>query len=184
MGISIERFDPVKNYDGMKSAGKPGGFNCGLPAINKFVAASLAKQVKAQSSVAWVVVYDSKFDPITQKLTQQPFFAGFYTLMMSSVDQNLIVGLGSSLPRQVPCTRLVMLGVDVGYQGQGLGRQLMRHALEQTAIAAALAGCRGMYLDADPGALNFYLGLGFQQLSATASNGSFPMFIFRESFRP
>ena len=179
MGLVIEKFNLIQTYDGMKSAGKVGGFDCGIAAINKFVAGSLKQQVSAKTSVAWVLTDHAKLNPTSQ----QPFFAGFYTLTMSSVDQSLVrASAPDSLPRQVPCTRLVMLGVDNTYQHQGLGCRLMKHALKQTMIATTLAGCRGMYLDADPGALNFYLSLGFQQLSLTPQNGSFPMFLFGESF--
>jgi GNAT superfamily N-acetyltransferase len=181
MSIAIEKFDPSRNYGGMKLAGKAGGFDCGHAIINKFVRDSLKQQVKAKTSVAWVLTDDSKLDPVSN----EPFFAGFYTLTMSAVDLPLVAAIApGSLPKQVPCTRLVMLGVDNNYKGQKLGRQLLKHALQQTVIASDHVGCRGMYLDADPGALNFYLQLGFTQLANAPQNGSYPMFLFRESFPP
>ncbi|MDP3135133.1 MAG: GNAT family N-acetyltransferase [Burkholderiaceae bacterium] len=178
MTVALEKFDPTKTYAGLKKAGK-GGFDCGHKLINDFVAGSLKQQVQARSSVAWVLTDDANLDQ-----NGNPFLVGFYTWTMMSVDQSLLVHLGSKLPKLVPCVRLVMLGVDKNYKGQKWGTDLMRHALGNTRALAAQVGCRGMYLDADAGAYDFYVGLGFKSLDATGGQApggvSTPMFIFLE----
>lgn len=197
MDIAFEKFDPAKVYRGLSSAGKPGGFKCGLPAIDRFVANGLREQVKKGYSVAWVITDETPVGakqpvldeaaPADQKkpssVEPPPFFVGFYTLLMAQIEKGALASVSDgSMPTQIPCTRLVMLGVDENYKGRGFGSQLMKHALRQTKLACDNIGCRGMYLDADPGALAFYQALGFQQLSTTLKDGSYPMFLFKESF--
>lgn len=168
MTVKIERFDPTKKYTDQKK------FNCGHQVINKFAVNSLKTQVKAGTSVAWVLVDTAKNDT----------FVGFYTLMMSYVSQSVLVNISSqSLPSMIPCARLVMLGIDITYQGNAYGSRLMKHAIGETKKAADIVGCRGMYLDADAGAISFYTKLGFAVLETPANPLSpTPMFLFRESF--
>ena len=168
MTVKIELFDPAKKYTDQRK------FDCGHPIINKFVHGSLKAQVKAGTSVAWVLVDTAANDK----------FVGFYTLMMAHVSQGLLASLTClSLPSMIPCSRLVMLGVDLAYKGKDYGKRLMKHALSETKKAAELVGCRGMYLDADQGALSFYTDLGFSILEKPVNpTAPTPMFLFKESF--
>ena len=76
-----------------------------------------------------------------------------------------------------------MLGVDKGYKGKNLGLGLLKHALLKTKESARTLGCKGMYLDADPGAVAFYTKYGFIALEKPLNAGdSTPMFLFLESF--
>jgi len=167
MTVKIERFDPTKKYKDLKR------IDCGHQTINKFVLNSLKPQVKIGTSVAWALL----------DTTHNDKFVGFYTLMMSYVNQSLLINLScQSLPSMIPCARLVMLGVDIAYQGNDYGKRLMKHALCETKKAAHIVGCRGMYLDADAGAIVFYTSLGFSVLETpTNSLSPTPMFLFMES---
>jgi GNAT superfamily N-acetyltransferase len=82
-----------------------------------------------------------------------------------------------SLPRRIPCVRLVMLGVDKNYKGRNLGSRLMKQALKITKESSSQIGCYGMYLDADAGAVGFYAKLGFSLLEGDNSPQTSPMFI-------
>ena len=168
MTVKIEKFDPTKKYKDLKK------FDCGHQTINKFVLNSLKPQVKTGTSVAWALL----------DTTHNDRFVGFYTLMMSYVNQSLLSQLSNqSLPSMIPCARLVMLGVDRAYQGNAYGKRLMKHALCETKKAATIIGCRGMYLDADAGAIAFYTDLGFTALETPANPLiPTPMFLFTESF--
>ena len=168
MTVKIEKFDPTKKYKDLKK------FDCGHQTINKFVNNSLKPQVNAGTSVAWALLDTANNDK----------FVGFYTLMMSYVNQSLLSNLSNqSFPSMVPCVRLVMLGVDVAYKRNNYGSRLMKHALGETKKAANIAGCRGMYLDADAGAISFYTKLGFSALETPDNPLSpTPMFLFTESF--
>jgi predicted N-acetyltransferase YhbS len=57
---------------------------------------------------------------------------------------------------------LARLAVDLGWQGQGIGRALFRDAASRVAQAADAIGIRGIVVHAiTGGARNFYLALGF-----------------------
>ena len=82
-----------------------------------------------------------------------------------------------SLPRDIPCVRLVMLGVDLSLQGQGIGRKMMSDALRRVHKASKEIGIYGLYLDADPNATDFYLSLGFTRLDSGGSDEVAKMFL-------
>lgn len=167
MSFELGIFDPEITYFEQKK------FDCEHAVINKFVSSSLKQQVKKNTVVAYVLT-----DPAANDR-----FIGFFTLMMSCIDNASLAPFASSLPRQVPCVRLVMLGVDKAYKGKNFGLGLLKHALLKTKESARTLGCKGMYLDADPGAVAFYTKYGFIALEKPLSAGdSTPMFLFLESF--
>lgn len=162
MGIEFSLFDPDRTYAGRKQ------FDCEHAVINRFVHDSLASQVKKQLSVAYVLT-DSE---------QNDRFAGFFTMAQHAIDASTLTALQlGSLPKKIPCARLIMLGVDKAYKGQNLGRRLMKQALVITRQSSTQLGCYGLYLDADPGAVAFYRKLGFLLLEGDKSPESSPMFI-------
>ncbi|MCX8518870.1 MAG: GNAT family N-acetyltransferase [Methylophilaceae bacterium] len=162
MTIELSLYDPTLTYKGQKQ------FDCGHVIINTFVHNSLKPQVKKNLSVGYVLTDAGEADR----------FVGFYTMAQHSIDVSLlsVMELGS-LPRQIPCSRLVMLGVDKLYQGQKLGSKLMRHALLLTQQVAKQVGGFGMYLDADAWALGFYQKLGFTLLLGDKSPQPSPLFL-------
>lgn len=162
MTLEVAPYDPSRSYSGQKQ------FDCEHEAINAFVRSSLKQQVKRQLSVAYAVLDPAKDDT----------FAGFYTIAshMIPLDRLSALHLGS-LPKLVPCTRLIMLGVDKNYKGNQVGSRLMKHALQLTKSTAAQIGSFGLYLDADQGAYGFYEKLGFEPLSGNLSPSPSPMFL-------
>jgi len=162
MSVQFSRLDPEKTYTQRKQ------FDCEHAVINKFVHDSLVPQVRKNLSVAYVLTDPEK----DHKL------AGFFTVASHNIDVSLlsVMQLGS-LPRYIPCVRLIMLGVDKNYKGQDLGRRLMKQALTITKESSSQIGCFGMYLDADADAVGFYLKLGFSLLEGDKSPQTSPMFI-------
>lgn len=177
MSLVLEQLDASKAYYGLKTAGKADGFDCGHEVINKFVAGSLWQAVRVGNCIGFVLLDQTKVD-----LNGNEFFAGFYTMAMATIDSGPLKGKGGNFPRQVSCMRLGMLGVDGAYQKQGLGSRLMKHAMGRAQIACEQFGGRGVYLDADPGALDFYLSLGFLALPEPEPHKPTPMFLFKECF--
>ncbi|MEN9373258.1 MAG: hypothetical protein RIR79_810 [Pseudomonadota bacterium] len=136
--------------------------------MNAFVQKSLKPQVTKNLSVAYV---------LTDKANDNRF-VGFYTIAQHMVDVSLLSAMQlGSLPRKIPCTRLIMLGVDKRYQRQQLGLRLMKHALQLTRSVSAQIGSFGMYLDADAEAVAFYQRLGFALLEGNQSPQPSPMFL-------
>jgi GNAT superfamily N-acetyltransferase len=162
MNFEISRYDAALVYSGQKQ------FDCGNASINSFVHSSLKPQVKKSLSVAYVVT----------DAAQDDRFAGFYTIAQHMIDVSALSALElGSLPRNIPCSRLIMLGIDKRYQGQQLGSRIMKHALVLTKSIAQQIGSYGLYLDAEPKAVGFYSKLGFALLEGDASPAPSPMFL-------
>ena len=162
MSFEISLYDATQIYAGQKQ------FDCGNAVINSFVQGSLKSQVKKSLSVAYVLT-DS---------ADARRFAGFYTLAQHMIDVAALSPLQlGSLPRKIPCSRLIMLGVDTRYQSQQLGARMMKHALLLTKTIAHQIGSYGLYLDADENAVAFYQKLGFALLEGHPSPAPSPMFL-------
>lgn len=162
MTLELELYDATLSYAGQKQ------FDCEHAVINAFVYNSLKSQVKKSLSVAYVLTDSERGNR----------FVGFYTIAQHMMDVSALSSMQlGSLPRKIPCSRLVMLGVDKHYQGQQLGSRLMKHALQITQQVARQIGSFGLYLDADPLALNFYNQLGFTLLLGDQSPEASPMFL-------
>ena len=169
--IVLEEFDPAKAYVEIKK------FSCGHAGIDSFITqGNLKKQVANSQAAASVLLDTANGDKLV----------GYYTLVMSELARDDLNALfQGSMPARIGCARLVMLGVHSAYQKSGdkLGLRLLRHALVVTKRSAQGLGCRGMYLDADAGAVGFYQKLGFTALQAPAAPGApTPMFLPIESF--
>lgn len=96
--------------------------------------------------------------------------AGFYTLSTHSVRRADVGGgwFVRNVPAQVPVILLGMLGVDVRYQGRGLGASLLQHAVLNALRVAELAGARALVVDpTGPPAEAFYSRFGFAPLPGT-----------------
>ncbi|MFK5893503.1 MAG: GNAT family N-acetyltransferase, partial [Pseudomonadota bacterium] len=111
-------------------------------------------------------------------------FIGFYTLSSFAIEATKLKELSQgSLPSRIPCSRLIMLGVDKSYKGRGLGKKLMQSVILKTVMAAEQIGIYGLYLDADPDAYTFYSGLGFIALQKQVETKSTPMFMHIDTMR-
>ena len=166
MTFTLSALDPLQTYQDQKR------FECGNPVIDKFVRNDIKTNVKKRLSVAHVLL-DS---------AENNRFVGFYTLAQHQISLDALSALElGSMPRLLPCTRLVMLGVASTYQKQKLGLKLMKHALQITKeISKTGIGGVGLYLDADIAAVGFYQSLGFALLEDKRPQPS-PMFLHLDS---
>ncbi|RLA22342.1 MAG: N-acetyltransferase [Gammaproteobacteria bacterium] len=166
--IVLEHYDPDKTYNNQKR------FDCENKTINKFVAGSLKKQVRQNLSQCFVLL----------DTTNNDRFIGFYTLSSFAIDASELEVLSKgSLPSRIPCSRLVMLGIDKDYKKKGLGKLLMQSAMLKTIGAAEQIGIYGLFLDADKGAYTFYLDHGFIPLQVKACPKPTPMFLHIDTMR-
>lgn len=87
----------------------------------------------------------------------------YYSLASSSIACAEAVGrFRRNMPDPIPVITLARLAVDSAWQGQGLGRALVRDAGKRVIAAADLVGIRGMIVHAiSEDAKAFYLGRGF-----------------------
>lgn len=166
--IVLEQYDPAKTYKNQKK------FDCGNKAINRFVTGSLKKQVRQNLSQCYVLLDTGEDDR----------FIGFYTLSSFAIEGTKLEALSAgSLPNRIPCCRLIMLGVDNGYKGRGLGKRLTKNAIQKAVRVAEEIGSFGLYLDADPGAYTFYEDLGFVPLKERQDPSPTPMFLHIDTLR-
>lgn len=162
MRVELSLYDPALTYIGQKQ------FDCEHAVISSFVHNSLKPQVKKSLSVAYVLT----------DCDEANRFVGFYTIAQHMINVSLLSALQlGSLPRTIPCSRLVMLGIEKRYKRQNLGLMLMKHALTVTRSVSKQIGGFGMYLDADPYAIGFYERLGFALLEGNRTPEPSPMFI-------
>ncbi|MHC4973772.1 MAG: GNAT family N-acetyltransferase [Planctomycetota bacterium] len=77
------------------------------------------------------------------------------------------------LPRYpLPVLRLARLAVDLAAQGQRVGTTLLRFVFRLALRLADEYGCAGVVVDAKPGAVSFYEGLGFFPLELLEGHGA------------
>ena len=134
-------------------------FDCGKPALNDWLRNyALNNQSKGFTRV--IVIAD--------KLK----VVGFYGLAPTAVPPSMLsrkVRTGRP-PDPVPCILFGQLAIDKNYAGRGVGRALLRNALERCIAAAETIGGRAVIVRAiDNDAEAFWKSSGFLQSSLDAS---------------
>jgi len=89
---------------------------------------------------------------------------GFYSLASGAVSRGQAGGwLSRNAPDPVPVILLGRLAIDLTAQGQGLGHQLLIHAMRAATGVAAIVGARALVVEAiNDTAVKFYLHEGFR----------------------
>lgn len=143
-------------------------FDCGNSVINNYVRNSLKKSVKDGNCAAKALI-----NAVSGELLGVCTFTGY------SLEKEKLAGIVSgSLPNEVGVVRLIMLGVATKEQNKGHGQDLLCEFLEHVKLIHQALPVKGVYLDADPAALNFYARLGFVQLNEPPNAyGAVPMFL-------
>ena len=130
-------------------------FRCGMQVVDDWVARH-ARMAERQGTA---VVYVSR--------DGQGRVAGLYSLSAHSVDRAKVAGgwLRRNVPDRIPAILLGMLGVDVHFQRQGLGRMLLHDAVVRSMSIAGQVGARALVVDpADDAAARFYERNGFRPI--------------------
>lgn len=101
---------------------------------------------------------------VTYVATAAEALCGFVTVSASSLEiEDLPKRTRRSLPRYpLPVLRVARLAVDRRHQGRGVGRLLLRSALQLARGMASDVGCVGVVVDAKPQAVSFYERFGFE----------------------
>ena len=145
----MPRFESIRKLrpdDGVES------FDCAQAALNQFLQRYAFNNQRANSAQTYVCC-------------QNGVVVGFYSLSVGSVDHEsaptrVVKGLAR---HPVPVMILARLAVDLPWQGQGLGRALLKDALRRTLQAADIAGIRAVLVHAkDDAARQWYQGFDFK----------------------
>lgn len=130
-------------------------FDCGQPALNRFLARYALQSQQAGVSRSYVGLSDEAV-------------IGYYTLAFGAVEHahapgRIAKGLAKGLARHpIPLMVLARLAVASDWQGRGVGAALLRDAVLRTLQAADIAGLRALAVHAkDDAARAFYERFGF-----------------------
>ncbi len=78
---------------------------------------------------------------------------------------------------EVPTVHIEALGVRLGAQGQGYGRNLVELARALSGQVGERVGVRVLSLEATPESRAFYVHMGFQSAQSAWPDGSWPMWL-------
>lgn len=126
-------------------------FDCGQPALNRFLQFFALKSQYSDSSVTYLAMLDSEV-------------VGYHSLTFGAASyEDSPERLGKGMPRYpIPMMVIARLAVDRRYQGRGFGSALLRDALRRAVAASEIAGIRGVLVHAkDEAAAAFYRSFGF-----------------------
>ncbi|QJU58425.1 GNAT family N-acetyltransferase [Sphingomonas sp. AP4-R1] len=90
--------------------------------------------------------------------------AGYYTITTAMEERAALptAKLRKGMPDKVPLLLIARMAVDTGFQGLGLGTDLLADALRRCAAASEIAGVRAIIVHAiDEHAVGFYTRHGF-----------------------
>lgn len=133
-------------------------FDCGVGVLNDYLKNQMSQDVDRKANVPLLAVNTSKE------------VVGYYTLSASSVEfSNFPAKLKKLIaPYPVSVARIGRLAVDNSTQGQGLGKELLMHAIDRAEKISKKLGLRAVVVDAkDEFAEAFYLKYGFEYLQNT-----------------
>ncbi len=128
-------------------------FSCGKPDLDDWLKTQAGQQERAHNTRTFLAV-------------DGPKVIGYYatTTYRIGLDEAAeMYGVGKRT-YPIPAVLLARLAVDTGFQGSGIGSQLLLHALSQIAEASRHVGFEVVVVDAiDRDAVTFYAQRGFTQ---------------------
>jgi ribosomal protein S18 acetylase RimI-like enzyme len=133
-------------------------FSCGKDVLDRYLKVQANQDIRRMLSVCFVYV-DHDYA-----------VKAYYTLSSSSIPSDSLPGyMKKKIPpgyNTVPVILLGRLAVDLKYQGQHLGADLLLDAMKRSLSASLVVGSCAMIVDPiDDEAKAFYLKFGFEQLA-------------------
>ena len=139
---------PLQKNDNLSS------FDCGVVELNQFLK-QYAKQNQFRHYIG--TTYVAVVDDIV---------IGYLSISASSIRiEELSNELSKKLPKYpLPILRLTRLAVDTKYQNIGIGKQLLKYALELALKQKEQFGCFALVVDAKEQSVGFYETYGFESI--------------------
>jgi GNAT superfamily N-acetyltransferase len=138
--------NPIRRVEKLRPDHPVEGFDCGREPLNRYLLRYAWQNQQAGASQTYVGIVDDTL-------------VGFYTLAVGQVTREEAPSrLTKGLARHpVPIMLLARLGVDRRWQGQGIGKALLKDAMLRTLQAANIAGIHAFAAHAkDEKARRFY----------------------------
>lgn len=131
------------------------GFDCGNDVLNDWLRERAIKNQEEGATRTFVVCNGMQV-------------VGYYALALGQANRGDVPGnISRGMPDPIPMMVLARLAVDKHGQGLGVGRDLVRDAVERTVRVSMDAGVRGLLVSAiDDKARQFYERLGFVRSKA------------------
>lgn len=144
--LRFERFDRARHNRDL--------FDCGIPALNEYLQTRLNQQMRRGVTVGYVLA------------SLEGRIAGYVTLSAGEIPVGVIPeGHGFPVKLPLPTTLIGRLAVDKEYQGQGLGGDLLIHAIRIAVETAEQVASAVIEVDAiGDRARRFYEHYGFASL--------------------
>jgi len=142
-------------------------FSCGKQSLDDFLKRRALKKGKA--SRTYVVV--------SQAGESAGKVAAYYTLAAGGVNhEECPTWAKRNMPNPLPVIVLGRLAVDAQHQGTGIGKHLLREAMQRALEASAQIGARALVVHAiDDEAASFYVLFGFQNFPTDSRTLFLPM---------
>lgn len=137
---------PERRVEKLRQDHAAEGFDCGREELNRYLALHAWTDQRAGASQSYLGLSGDAV-------------IGYHTLVVGQISrgdspERLLKGLAH---RPVPVMLLARLAVDRRWQGQGVGKGLLKDAMRRTLQAADIAGIRAFAVHAkDAGARAFY----------------------------
>ena len=138
--------DTIRRIEKLRRDHPVEGFDCGREPLNRYLLRYAWQNQQAGASLTYVGIADDNV-------------VGSYTLALGQVAREAAPSrLTRGLARHpVPIMLLARLGVDQRWQGQGIGKALLKDAMLRTLEAADIAGMRTLAVHAkDENPRRFY----------------------------
>lgn len=129
----------------------PDDFDCGKPALNDWLKKYALESDAAGAARVFVTTED------------ETHVVGYYALAGADVEPSAATARLAKKHRNISVVLLARLAVDTDHQSKGVGRSLLRHAMERSVIAAESIGLRAILVHAkDEEARGWYEKYGFE----------------------
>lgn len=141
-------------------------FNCGQDDLNTFIRQYASQHQKSGTSKTYVAVADNMH------------VKGFYCLSSTSIGFDAVdAEFTKRLPRYpLPCVVVGRFAVDQTVQGQGIGKLLLAHALNQVSKVAQIVGVNFVVIHAkNQKVMEFYHRFGFISLTSNPLTLIYPV---------
>lgn len=141
----------VRRIEKLRRDHPTGDFDCGRNDLNRYLSRYAWQNQQAEASQTYIGIVDAAI-------------VGYHTLtvghvMIEASPKRLTKGLAK---HPVPIMLLARLAVDCRWQGQGIGKALLKDAMQRTLQAAEIAGIRAIAVHAkDESAIGFYQHFDF-----------------------
>lgn len=141
---------PVRSGDGVLQ------FECGKEALDDFIRRRAEKN-EGKASRTYVVC--------ASQGGEGREVVAYYSLAAGAVSADECPGWAKrNMPNPIPVIVLGRLAVDKNHAGQGLGKALLKEAMQRTLEASQHIGARALIVHAiDDEAISFYTPFGFQR---------------------